>query len=284
MRNIFLFIRRYFNFLTFLALQIFCLYMISSYSKYHEAAFGNMTNQVTGRINGRYHQIEKYFSLNSANVELKKANERLLNQLASDFEFRDLPPVVMSDSVRIDSLKKSRKLTFLSAEVISNAVSAQNNFLVLSSGARSGLHAGMGVVTPRRGVVGVITEVTADYSVVMSLLHRDSRISGKLLKGGETGTLTWDGRRPNVIMLNNIPKSAKVARGDTVITSGFSTAFPKGMMVGRVMAVFKDKSSSNFRIQIQTAADFHDLQYLYVIDNIHREPVDVILKKLEKQM
>jgi len=283
MRNIFLFIRRYFNFLTFLVLQIFCLYSISSYSKFHEAAFGHITNEVTGRLNTRYSQFTKYFSLNQSNDKLSKANLALLNQLAADFEYKDLPPVVITDSVMIDSLKKVRKLSFRIAEVVSNSVTAQNNFLVLSSGSVNGLRAGMGVVDPARGVVGIITEVTEDYAVVMSLLHRDSRISGKLLKGSETGTLTWDGRRPNVVMLNNIPKSAKVSRGDTVITSGFSTAFPKGMRLGRVMAVFKDKSTSNFRIQLQTAADFNNLQYVYVIDNIHRDPVDAILKKLDKQ-
>jgi rod shape-determining protein MreC len=274
MRNIFLFIRRYFNFLTFLVLQVFCLYSISSYSKFHEAAFGHITNDVTGRLNTRYSQVTKYFSLNQSNDQLSKANGVLLNQLAADFEYKDLPPVVISDSLMIDSLKKVRKLTFRIAEVVSNSVTAQNNFLVLSSGSVNGLRAGMGVVDPARGVAGIITEVTDDYAIVMSLLHRDSRISGKLLKGGETGTLTWDG---------NIPKSAKVSRGDTVITSGFSTAFPKGMRLGRVMAVFKDKSTSNFKIQIQTAADFNNLQYVYVIDNIHRDPVDAILKKLDKQ-
>jgi rod shape-determining protein MreC len=283
MRNIFLFIRSYFNFLVFLLLQVFCLYFISSYSKYHEAAFGNVTNRVTGKLNDRYQGITKYFGLSKTNQQLAAANEDLLNRLSLDQELKDIPPLILSDSLLMDSVKRVRKLSFHCAPVISNSVSAENNFLVLSLGSKAGLQSGMGVVDPQRGVVGIITETTGDYSVVMSLLHRDSRISGKLLKGGETGTLTWDGKEANVITLNNIPKSARVAKGDTIITSGFSTAFPRGMFVGRVIAVLKEKSTSNFRIKIKTSADFHDLQYVYVIDNVHRAPVDAILKKLEKQ-
>lgn len=284
MRNIFLFIRRYFNLLLFLFLQVLSLYFISSYSKYHEAAFGNVTNRVTGRFNARYHEITKYFALNSTNEQLAKANEALLNRMPSNFDEVRENAITYTDSAKTDSVKKIRRFLFRSATVISNSVSAQNNFLVLAAGSRNQLHPGMGVIDPMKGVVGIITEVTGDYSVVMSLLHRDSRISGKLKRGGETGTLTWDGTEPNVIMLNNIPKSAKVYKGDTVITSGFSTAFPKGMMVGRVTAVYKEKSTSNFRIKLKTTADFNSLEYVYAIDNKFQEPVEALLKKAEKQL
>ena len=96
---------------------------------------------------------------------------------------------------------------------------------------------GMGIIDPNSGVVGIVTDVSADYAVVMSLLHKDSHLSGKLLKGGETGTLNWDGKTPNIISLTGIPKSAKVAKGDTIISSGFSTSIPKGMMIGIVEEV-----------------------------------------------
>ncbi len=141
----------------------------------------------------------------------------------------------------------------------------------------------MGVVDPGNSVVGIITEVTDDFAVVMSLLHKDSRLSGKLLKGGETGTLTWDGKVPNIITLTNIPKSAKVAKGDTIITSGFSTTFPKGMMIGTVLEVLAEKSTSNYRIKFKTSTDFYNLQYVYAIDNRDQEAVNDILDKLKQQ-
>jgi rod shape-determining protein MreC len=126
--------------------------------------------------------------------------------------------------------------------------------------------------------------VTDDYAVVMSLLHKDSHISGKLFKGGETGTLNWDGKTPNIISLTGIPKSAKVAKGDTIITSGFSTTFPKGMLIGFVTEVIPEKSTNNFLIKFKTAADFYNLQYVYAIDNRQQEAVNQLLEKAKQQV
>lgn len=200
-----------------------------------------------------------------------------------DFELPDTVSREWIDSIRIDSLLQYRKYTYLPARVVSNSISTQNNYIVLSRGKTQQLHEGMGIVDINNAVVGIITEVTDDFAVVMSLLHKDSHLSGKLLKGGETGTLNWDGKEPNMITLLNIPKSAKVAKGDTIITSGFSTTFPKGMIIGRVASVYSETSTSNFRINFNTAANFYNLQYVYAIENAQQEPVNKILDKIKQQ-
>lgn len=284
MRNIFLFIRRYFNFLLFLLLQAISIYFIVHTSKYHEAAFGNFTNQFTGKINDRYSNIENYFQLKKTNDSLVRANEVLYNKLKMDFELPDSVTKTVIDSIRIDSLLKYRKFTYMNARVAANSVTAQNNFIVLSRGRSHKFRVGMGIVDPNNAVVGIITEVSDDYSVVMSLLHKDSRISAKLLKTGETGTLNWDGKEPNIITLSGITKGVKIARGDTVITSGFSTTFPKGMMIGRVEGVYTEPGSNNVKIGIRSAANFYNLQYVYAIDNAQEEPIIKLLDKVKKQL
>ena len=283
MRNIFLFIRLYFNLIFFLLLQGLSIYLIIHYSRYHHAAFGNLSNQVTGKVNAQYSRIDNYFHLKRINDSLVKANEVLYNKLKIDFELPDTATKTMVDSIQVDSILKYRKFTYLSARVISNSISTQNNYIVLSRQGSPRLGEGMGVVDQSNAVVGIITEVTDGYAVVMSLLHKDSHLSGKLLKGGETGTLTWDGKEPNMVTLTNIPKSAKVAKGDTIITSGFSTTFPKGMLIGTVDEIFSEKSTSNFRIKFRTSANFYTLQYVYAIENAQQEPVNKILDKLKQQ-
>jgi rod shape-determining protein MreC len=283
LRNIFLFVRRYFNLLLFLVLQVISIYFIIHYSMYHNAAFGNMSNQLTGKVNTQYSNVERYFHLKKTNDSLVKANEILYNKLKMDFELPDTTTKTGIDSIRVDSILQYRKYTYLSARVVSNSVSAQNNYIVLSRGKSKNVRVGMGIVDPNNAVVGITTDVTDDYAVVMSLLHKDSHISGKLLKGGETGTLSWDGKEPNFVTLTNIPKSAKIAKGDSVISSGFSTSFPKGMMIGTVEAVYKEVSTSNFKIRLRTSANFFNLQYVYAIDNAQQEAVNQILEKLKKQ-
>lgn len=279
MRNIFLFIRRYFNFLVFLILQVLCIVMIVQYSKYNQAMFGNSANRITGKVNAQYDRIEYYFQLKRTNDSLVKANETLYNKLASNYNLPDSGSKQMIDSIRIDSILQYRKFNYINAKVVANSVTSQSNFVVLQSPQIAQMRVGMGIVGPNNEVVGVITDISGEFAVVMSLLHKDSKISGKLLKTGETGTISWDGKYPNLVTLTGIPKSTKIAKGDSVITSGFSTVFPKGLLLGRVDEVYLETSTNNYKIIVRTAANFHNLEYAYVINNLQQATIEKLLEK-----
>ncbi len=280
MRNIFLFVRRYFNFILFLLLQGFSIYLIVHYSKYHNAIFSKTSNQVTGKINEKYNSVTSYFRLKKTNDSLVAANEMLYNKLKADFEFPDTTSKLVIDSIKVDSMERFRKYQYYPAKVVYNSVASQNNFIVLGRGSSQNIKKDMGIIDPNSGVVGIVTEVSADYAVVMSLLHKDSQLSGKLLKGGESGTVTWDGKTPNIVSLGGIPKGTKVARGDTVISSGLSTSsLPKGMMMGIVEEVKADKSTSTYLIKVRTSANFYNLEFVYAIDNKQAENIKAILEK-----
>ncbi len=282
MRNIFLFISRHFNLLFCLLLQGFAIYLIVHYSKYHEAVFGETANQVTGQVNKQFNNFSRYFKLKRINDSLANANEMLYNKLRQDFEIPDSIPNAVIDTLRIDSLTKYRKFTYRTVKVVANSVAQPNNFIILSSGTGKGLRVGMGIITPGNAVIGIITSVSNDYAVVMSLLHKDTRLSGKLKRTGETGTISWNGQTPNILNMSNVPKSAKVVVGDTVITSGFSTSFPAGLLIGRVEEIFSEKSTNNFLIKIRSFADFNNLNYGYAIDNAQQISVDRLLDSLKK--
>lgn len=283
MRNIFLFIRRYFNLLLFLFLQAFCVYLIVHYSRYHNAIFSGVTNQLTGKVNEQFSRVEYYFQLKKTNDSLVKANARLYNKLKGDFNLPDTAVNVLVDSLKIDSLETHRRYYYYPAKVVYNSVATQNNFIVLSRGSSKNIKTGMGVIDPNRGVVGVVVDVSNDYAVVMSLLHKDSHLNGKLLRTGETGTLNWDGKTPNIISLRDIPKGAKVSKGDTIISSGFSTSIPKGMMIGTVEEAIPDKSTSNYLIRFRSAANFYNLEYVYVIENKQADDIKAILDNVKKK-
>lgn len=246
--------------------------------------FSGSANQITGKINEQYNKIEDFFYLKKTNDSLVKANERLYNKLKADFLLPDTASKEVIDSVKVDSLIQYRKYQYLQAAVIENSVNTQSNFIVLSRGSKQQLTEGMGLVDINNAVVGIITAVSSDYAVAMSLLHKDSHISGKLFNGGETGTLSWDGKTPNIISLTGIPKTAKVNKGDTIITSGYSTYFPKGMLIGYVTEVLTEKSSNNFLIKFKTAADFYNLQYVYAIDNRQQEAINQLMEKAKQQI
>lgn len=241
--------------------------------------FGNTANLFTGKINLQYDKIDYYFQLKKTNDSLVAANEKLYNKLASNFNIPDSGSKEVIDSIRIDSILQYRKFNYMTAKVVSNSVTSPSNFLVLQSVNTSLMRVGMGVVDPNNAVVGVITDVSDEFAVVMSLLHKDSRISGKLLKTGETGTIIWDGKYPNLVTLTGIPKSTKVAKGDSIITSGFSIIFPKGLMLGRVEEVYLEKSTNNYKINVRTTSNFYNLEYAYVINSTQQPHIDSLLEK-----
>ena len=278
MRNIFLFIRRYFNLIMFLFLQGLSLYFIVSYSKYHRAAFGNTTNKITGVINKEYNKIEYYFQLRKTNDSLVKTNEVLYNKLRNDYNIPDSVNKTIIDTSMVDSVKQYKKFNYLNAKVVSNSYSLQNNFIIINGPNVKYFTKGMGVAGIDNSVVGIITEVDGDYATVMSLLHKDSRINGKLLKGKEAGTITWNGEQPNILSLINIPKSAKVIKGDTIV-SGISAIFPRGMMIGTVTEVKPESANNNYKISLRSSADFYNLEYVYGIQSADAEPVRKLLEK-----
>ena len=283
MRNIFLFIRRYFNFLLFLLLQGFSIYLIVHYSNYHKASFGNLTNQVTGKINDKYSKVENCFQIKETNDSLITATQKLYNKLKADFLLPDTTSNLLIDSIKVDSMEQFRKYQYYPAKVVYNSVAMQNNFIVLGRGTLHNIKVGMGIIDPNQGVVGIVTDVSSDYAVVTSLLHKDSHISGKLLNTGETGTLNWDGKSPNIISLGGIPKSTKVSIGDTIISSGFSTSIPKGMRIGFVQEVKADKSTNTYLIKFKTAANFYNLEYVYAIENKQAGEIKAILEKVKQK-
>ena len=284
MRNIFLFIRRYIHLLTFLLLQGICIYLISRYSKFHNAAILTAANRVTGSVFKEFDRVEYYFRLKKTNDSLVKANEDLLNRLKQNFILPDTSEVTRIDSIKVDSLQKFRSITYLSAKVVSSSIAAQNNFLVINGPNVKKMSIGMGVADINFAVTGIITDISGDYAVVMSLLHKDSRISASLKKSGEAGTLLWDGKQPNIITLKNIPKGTPVSKGDSVISSGLSTTFPRGLLVGRINEIFEETGTSNLNIKVKTAANFYNLEYVYVIDNIQTTPVNQLLEKAKKHL
>lgn len=266
MKNIFLFIRTYSALVVFLTLQIVCIVFLSHYSKTHEAYFASTANEITGRINSKYNNFSGYFILKEVNRQLAEENARLRNELRSNFITIDSTKKLHTDSIQMDSLTKYRKYFYLPARVVNNSVGLQNNYVTLERGSNQGIKKGMSVIGPE-GIVGMVTEVSNNYSLVMSLLHHNSKVSAMLKKDNSLGSIEWDGVDPSYLVLKNIPKSEKVIKGDTVLTSYYSANFPSNLMVGTVANISSDPASNFYTIKVKTATNFYTLQYVNVIDN-----------------
>jgi rod shape-determining protein MreC len=257
--------------------------MIFSYNRYHHAVYSKVANEITGNISKKYNSVEYYFQLKRTNDSLVKANETLYNKLKQDYEIPDTANKITIDTLKIDSVEQQRKYLYMQAKVIHNSVNLLNNYIELHRGAKQGISADMGVIDINNAVIGTVVDVSDNYSVVMSLLHEQSNLSGRLKKGGETGIVVYDGKTPGILYLKDISRSAKINQNDTVITSGFSDKFPRGLFIGFVKDIINDKSSSTYTVRLKPAANFENLQFGYIINNLQKEEPQQLLNKVKSK-
>lgn len=244
--------------------------MLFSYNKFHESAWMEVAHEVTGSVGGRYANITNYFHLKKTNEELAKANEGLRRQLYSHMQGPDTTQQLITDTLALDSTGSPMKYTWLPAMVVYNTTSLPNNTLTIERGESQGVRKDMGVISAS-GVVGRVISTSNNYAVVMSLLNRQSNISSKLKKTGETGIVLWDGIDPAYVTMNNIPKNVSVAPGDSVVTSQYSYLFPSGILVGTVAEIVEDRASNFYTLKLRTATNFNHVERVLVIENRLRD-------------
>jgi rod shape-determining protein MreC len=268
-RNIFAFIRRFSILLFFLLLEIISFALLFRYNKFHQAAYMDTAGEITGGLESQYTRIESYFSLKKENEDLRRRLNELQNRQAKNFQAPDTAQKLIVDSIPYDTLGNTRKYLYMDAMVVNNSISQPNNYITVHRGAKQGVQPRM-VVTGPNGVVGVVLDVSENFATVMSMLHKQSRISARLKKTGESGRIEWDGVNPQRVQLRDIPKSVKVQAGDSVLTSQYSD-FPSGIMIGVIEKVLLEKSTNNYLLQVKPSTDFSRLQNVFIIYNLQRQ-------------
>lgn len=268
MRNIFLFIRRYKTLLSFLFLQGVALWFLFSYNRFHKAKGLGVANEFTGWVNSKYNNVEDFFTLRDENRRVHATNDSLMNLLSENFIKVDTSVQLVRDSVSYDTSGTYRRYYFRPATVVYNTVNSQKNYLQLNRGANHGIRDNMAVLSSDGSAVGVVVNVSPNFSQVMSLLHIQQKVNASLKKTGDFGTIEWDGKDPRLLSLKGIPKSIDIKSGDTVLTSKYSYNFPPGYMLGKVAEVLTDKSTNFYVLKIKPGANFYNLQQVFIVENI----------------
>jgi rod shape-determining protein MreC len=268
MRDLFAFIYRFRAFLIFVLLEVLCLFMIVRYNTYQGAAFFNSANKYVGQVLEFQSGITDYFKLASINGTLARENASLRAEVLRYKRAELIDSTSTLDSTlfaEVDTLK-ARPYYLHAGRVINNSIRRSNNTLTLSIGTADGVEPGMGVISPS-GVIGRIKTVSKNYSTATSLLHSQMLISAKIKKNNTFGTIKWTGGDYRTAMLDYIPLHIKPAKGDTIVTSGYNTVFPEGIIIGTISSIVKEQDKSFYTIHVKLSVDFAQLSYVYVIEN-----------------
>jgi rod shape-determining protein MreC len=213
--------------------------------------------------------VSSYFKLKEANDSLLNENERLLAKLASYTE-RDVlkDSTVVKSEVINDSVKSIQyaHYKYFKARVVNNSIQSTSNFITINRGFKEGIAANMALVSGS-GVVGRITNVSAHFATALSILNTKQSLSAKL-KDGTSSFVFWEQNLgPDVLLMKITQPEIKIQKGDSVLTTSYSTLFPADMLVGKVTKIFLFKKDNSRLLQIKPATNFRNMQYVYAIRN-----------------
>jgi rod shape-determining protein MreC len=284
MRNLFLFIGRYFTFFAFLAFQVLALSFLFRYNKYHRAVGMGMTNELTGWMNSKYANVDQYFHLKQESDRIHQINDSLLNLLRSNFLNPDTATRFANDSIPYDTLGHRRRYLWRDAEVVSNSISSERNYIQINRGSKHGIRDNMGVLSADLSLVGIVVNTSENFSQVMSLLHVKNNVNAIMKRSGSAGTISWDGKSPLYLTMTGVPKSDSIFRGDTVLTGTYSLSFPPLKVVGTVASIVKDNTSSFYTLRIKPGANFQNLQHVFVVENLQNEEQEKLDKETRKKI
>ena len=252
----------------FIFLECTCLFLIIRYNKGQREIFLHSSNELVSGIVRHRARIKQSLDLKIHNDELLDQNARLIEELVNS-----RPRVI------VDSALQS-KYSVIPANVINRSIYSRNNHITLDIGRNDGIDKTMGVLGSN-GIVGVIKQVSAHYSTVISLLNVDLRISTAIKDKGYSGYLIWSGNDFFSFKLHGIPKHANIVIGDEIVTSGHSTIFPMGIYIGKVDAYTVVEGGAFYDINARIDQDLTKSDQVYVINNKDFEEIRDVERSYE---
>ncbi len=279
MRNLLNFIIRYNSWFLFVILEVLCMILVFTFNPFQESVYISSANNVSGKVYTAMNQFSGYFNLRSNNETLIKQNGILQEKVLMLEQYIENATMDSVNYKIFTDPGNTHQYDFVTAHVISNSITRANNFITLNKGLKDGIDKEMGVIN-QDGVVGVISNVSENYSIVIPILNPKFRLSAKLKKNNYFGSLVWNGNDPQYAILEELPRHANFEPGDTLVTSGYSAVFPDGIMVGTVDTHTKQHDDNFYAVKILLAVDFAKLGNVLVI----RDKKQLEQKALEKSV
>ena len=280
MDKIFQFLYKHLHWIVFIVLEIICFVLLFSYNSFQGSVYLSTANEVTARLLNGKDKMTTYFGLADKNRILAEQNAQLQQRIL-ELEMKDV-------YYRLDSLSEAETIkrihrsgyNITPAQIIDKSINKMDNYFTIDRGTADGVAPDMGVMGVD-GVVGVVYKCTEHYSLVMPLLNSYSSISCKVLGSKDFGYLQWSGGDSRYAMLYDVPRYSNVTEGDTIVTSGNSSYFPEGVMVGTVVEAYPSVDGLYMTLKLQLSTPFSQLEHAFVVRKMDAEELAALQQMLK---
>lgn len=265
MRNLLDFLVKYSYWFLFFVLEAMSFVLLFQFNSYQGSVWFSSANAVAGKLYETTSAVESYFQLSKINTELTQRNLYLEQRLCKlEKEKSDsVADSTMENSLLLKSLQPYR---LIPAQVVNMKWGRKDNLLTIDKGEADGIKKDMGVVCGT-GVVGIVYLTSAHYSIVIPILNSQSNISCVIQGRGYFGYLHWTGGDISEAYVDDVPRHAHFKLYENVVTSGYSSVFPAGIMVGKILHVYNSADQMSYRLRVKLSTDFGRLRDVCVVDN-----------------
>ena len=265
MRNLLDFLVKYSYWFLIFVLEAVSFVLLFQFNSYQGSVWFSSANAVAGKLYETTSAVESYFQLSKINTELTQRNLYLEQRLCKlEKEKSDsVADSTMENSLLLKSLQPYR---LIPAQVVNMKWGIKDNLLTIDKGEADGIKKDMGVVCGT-GVVGIVYLTSAHYSIVIPVLNSQSNISCVIQGRGYFGYLHWTGGDISEAYVDDVPRHAHFKLYENVVTSGYSSVFPAGIMVGKILHVYNSADQMSYRLRVKLSTDFGRLRDVCVVDN-----------------
>ena len=265
MRSIYYLFTRFYVLIIFVLLEVFALTFVYKSHKYQEVRFLNTSGAFTGTVLDYVNEVNTFIHLGTNNKILMEENTRLKKLVA------------YQNVYQVDSTLPENSGTYhfdyIPAKIVNNTINKSINYITINKGRIDGVQKGLGVISSN-GVVGIVTNVSENFSLIMSVVSVKSLIGVRHKKTNALGNLRWNGEDPYTLQIDGLSKTLPIKKNDTILTAGFSSIFPPEIVVAVVKQLEPDESTSFYNMDVRLTNNINTLSYVYVVKNEKKKELD----------
>ena len=217
----------------------------------------------------KYTTLQEISVVHDENKELKSKVDDLTeenNQLRQDtYELSRLRELYQLD-------EKYTGYTKVGARIIEVTADNWSKAFKVDKGSDDGIKKDMNVIAGG-GLVGIVTEVGKNYSIIKTIIEDNNSVSGMLIDTNETCIVEGDIEQSDsgLVKLTHFKSDMTVRDGDKIVTSNISDKYLQGILIGYAKDVTPDSNNLTQSGYLVPAVDFNNLQEVLIITEMKKQ-------------
>ena len=229
---------------------------------------------VSGVFNNLYNTLNAPSDLEALRARNAELEQQVAQLTAENARLREAEAQLNAALALVGYAGSNPLRTYLAAGVVGRDESLFLSYVLLNRGARDGVGLDDVVVTDQ-GLVGIITEVTANASKVLLITDASSAVNVRVQGSRAEGVVT--GQQSGELRLNFISIDVDLKPGDLVLTSGLGDQFPEDIIVGQVASVRKRTFDVFQEADITSAVKFDRLETVLIITDFEKSEIEPLI-------